>query len=229
MNLGKEVVFQKLGGLNVPLQPWPQSFYVSAVHLYGKDEYELRPLTITGLVKGVGKNFICMNFWRLQFLLWRGGFLCTKIGHKPSWRDFRWDFRNTLRVREEVENTTRIMGLLAPYAVSDGNTVVLYCIPLSNDSTSYYTTHEDMEPEDGRLTILQVRNMFISRVFYWGEVYSNRYGWFDNVDFIPCRNSKNLNENMRALIVLLEGIREIFPSWREWWANRESASRKKPQ
>lgn len=64
----KSVMFKNCGGVNVPLQPWPQVFYASR-ELFDIKAFELRPLTLAGLVKGVGKNLVTMNFWRLCYLL----------------------------------------------------------------------------------------------------------------------------------------------------------------
>jgi hypothetical protein len=47
-----------------------------------------RPLTVTGLVKGVGRNFVCMNYWRFLRLLLIFGFLPTDEGAMMSWRTF---------------------------------------------------------------------------------------------------------------------------------------------
>lgn len=87
----KSVMFKNCGGVHVPLQPWPQFFYVSR-ELFDIKALELRPLTLTGLVKGVGKNLVTMNFWRLCYLLHRAGFLRTPEGQMFSIHDWTWKF-----------------------------------------------------------------------------------------------------------------------------------------
>lgn len=71
------VEFKKVQGRDVPCQPWPQSFYVSRM-LIAYDSVEVRPLTITGLIKGISKNLITMSYWRLMRLIWKCGFFNTK-------------------------------------------------------------------------------------------------------------------------------------------------------
>ena len=97
----QQVVFKNVQGINVPCQPWPQTFYVSRL-LYEIDAIEVRPLTVTGLVKGLGKNFITMNWWRALSILRRAGLLDTPEGARLSLHDWRWDFwrvRRMLRSR----------------------------------------------------------------------------------------------------------------------------------
>jgi len=90
----KEVVFKGVHGMYVPCRPWPQAFYVSRF-LCETNAIEVRPLTLTGLAKGVAKNFVTMNWWRLLFLLRKAGFLDTTEGCQLSLRDWRWDFWRT--------------------------------------------------------------------------------------------------------------------------------------
>ena len=66
-----QVTFRNLGGKHIPLQPWPQVFYVSRRVLEVADHIEVRPLTVTGLLKGIVCNFVTMNWWRLAGLLRR--------------------------------------------------------------------------------------------------------------------------------------------------------------
>jgi len=83
----KRLEFTTMRGVNVPAQPWPQVFYVSR-QLLTFDAIEVRPLTVSGLVKGVGRNFITMNYWRLLRALYLLGFLPTEELAKFSWRTF---------------------------------------------------------------------------------------------------------------------------------------------
>ena len=87
----KEVRFVQLNGCHVPLQPWPQCFFISR-ELLEMDAVEVRPLTLTGLMKGVAKNFVTMNFWRMCWYLRKAGFLTTPIGSQFSIRDWQWRF-----------------------------------------------------------------------------------------------------------------------------------------
>lgn len=96
----KEVIFKNLGGRNVPVLPWPQKFYISGVALYGRDVYELRPLTATGIIKGIAMNFLTMNIWRMYRLFYRAGFLDTPESGIISFRDWRWIFWRTLKKRK---------------------------------------------------------------------------------------------------------------------------------
>lgn len=89
----KEVVFKRLGGRNIPLQPWPQRFFVSInAVISGPDYLEVRPLTLTGLVKGVAANFITMNWWRLLRMLRFAGFFNTPEGEVVGWRHLTLKF-----------------------------------------------------------------------------------------------------------------------------------------
>ena len=86
------VTFKDTGGVHVPLHPWPQYFYVSHV-LLAQPVAVLRPLTFTGLLKGVGRNVISMSYWRFMYLLYRAGFLDTEEYAQFSFsHDFRLDF-----------------------------------------------------------------------------------------------------------------------------------------
>lgn len=81
----REVRFKNIGGNAVPLQPWPQKFYVSR-ELFERDAFEIRPLTFAGLLKGVATNFVAMSYWRFCRLLWRAGFLRPPEGERFSFR-----------------------------------------------------------------------------------------------------------------------------------------------
>lgn len=86
----------------VPVKPWPQVFYVAS-YLMNKPLMEIRPLTLTGLLKGLGKNFITMNWRRLMRLLFKAGFLTTKEGAMMRWHDFTLRFWVTRQQRRERE------------------------------------------------------------------------------------------------------------------------------
>lgn len=97
----EELVFTLVEGRAVPCQPWPQLFYVSRRSLQ-TDEIELRPLTVTGLLKGIGRNFVTMNFWRLCYVLRGLGFLKTEDACRYHWRDLTlrfWRYQNARRFR----------------------------------------------------------------------------------------------------------------------------------
>lgn len=91
----KEVRFKRMNGRNVPLQPWPQVFHVSKCFQGALDVIEIRPLTVTGIIKGISKNFVSMNLWRVMRLLWWAGFLDTSEGEPASLKHWRWDFWRT--------------------------------------------------------------------------------------------------------------------------------------
>lgn len=86
-----EVVFKAVRGFAVPCQPWPQKFIVTRTLLH-VDAVEVRPLTLTGFVKGVSRNFLTMNWWRLLWLLRCLGFLSTKEACMFQWRDLTFRF-----------------------------------------------------------------------------------------------------------------------------------------
>ena len=75
-------------------RPWPQRFIVSR-HMLMYDAVELRPLTITGIVKGLATNLVTINYWRILRVLRRVGFLTTIPGMELSLRDWRWAFWRT--------------------------------------------------------------------------------------------------------------------------------------
>lgn len=91
------VEFTTVEGMWVPKHPWPQTFYVSRV-LYERDQFEVRPLTLTGFAKGVGKNLVTMNYWRFLVTLRILGFLTTPEACVLSWRDFTWRFWGSHRM-----------------------------------------------------------------------------------------------------------------------------------
>jgi hypothetical protein len=85
----KQITFTSVEGHIVPSQPWPQAFYTSGQMWHAEiDAFEVRPLTVTGIVKGIGRNFITMNYWRILRLLLILGFLPTKEGARMSWSTF---------------------------------------------------------------------------------------------------------------------------------------------
>ena len=102
-----QVTFRNLGGRHVPIQPWPQVFYVAKV-LLRTPLVELRPLTMAGLLKGVGPNFLTMSYWRFVNALWKAGFLTTPDGARLSvrghWRWTPWKIRAE-RMRKKNEHT----------------------------------------------------------------------------------------------------------------------------
>lgn len=95
--LNHTVEFKNVGGINIPTKPWPQMFYVSR-ELFDMLTFEIRPLTVMGLIKGVGKNFVTMNYWRMTYLFSKCGFLDVPEGEIMRWKYWRWNF---LAVREK--------------------------------------------------------------------------------------------------------------------------------
>lgn len=97
-----EVSFKHLGPSGVvPMQPWPQKFVVSR-SLLVSDAVEVRPLTIAGLAKGIGRNFVTINFWRLCWLLRGLGLLKTEEACLYRWRDLTlcfWRYQQIRRFR----------------------------------------------------------------------------------------------------------------------------------
>jgi len=87
----KSVTFKMVYGRAIPMRPWPQVFYVSRKFLE-YDAIEVRPLTLTGLIRGIGKNFIAMNYWRFMYVLRGFGFLSTKEYERLSWSHFTIKF-----------------------------------------------------------------------------------------------------------------------------------------
>lgn len=86
------VTFNRVGPNHiVPMQPWPQTFYVSR-SLMQMDAVEIRPLTVTGLVKGLGRNLVTINWWRLCWLLRGLGLLSTGEGACYRWSDLTFRF-----------------------------------------------------------------------------------------------------------------------------------------
>ncbi len=95
----QQLIFKEdMSGVVIPLQPWPQKFYVRRALAPMDLLWEVRPLTFTGLFKGVMLNFITMSYWRFMYLLRKIGFLSTAEGGILSWKDSRFDF---WRVRKE--------------------------------------------------------------------------------------------------------------------------------
>lgn len=93
------VQFKNIGANHVvPMQPWPQVFVVTRTMLR-TDAVEVRPLTITSLALGIGKNLVSMNFWRLCWILRGLGFLKTEEACVYHWRDFTLAFWRYQQVR----------------------------------------------------------------------------------------------------------------------------------
>ena len=98
----ESVTFRNVEGRNVPVHPWPQVFYVTKAMWQTCDFMELRPLTLCGLLKGVARNFVTMNWWRLHRLLWWCGLLTTREGELFDLRkQWTWRFWRELRGRRE--------------------------------------------------------------------------------------------------------------------------------
>ena len=97
----REVWFEHVAGREVPCQPWPQSFWISSF-CGNQDMIELRPLTLGGLLRGLGKNFITMNYWHFMRLLWVMGFLNTEEAEIFSWSQWNWHPLRT-RARRKTE------------------------------------------------------------------------------------------------------------------------------
>ena len=89
-----------MGGVTVPLKPWPQKFYISRTML-NMGQVEVRPLTFTGLVKGVMTNFITMSYWRFMYLLFLIGFLDVGAEDLLSWKRWKWNFWKVRKRRKE--------------------------------------------------------------------------------------------------------------------------------
>lgn len=91
----QSITFENVKGMWVPSSPWPQELYISGTMWHANiDAYVVRPLTVTGLIKGVGRNFITMNYWRFLITLRILGLLNTPEIEILRWRHF------TLHVRK---------------------------------------------------------------------------------------------------------------------------------
>jgi len=85
---------------DIPCQPWPQKFYISRF-LADDNTYEIRPLTFTGIVKGMFMNFITMSYWRFMYLLFLIGFLDVGAAECLCWKHWRWNFFKVRKRRKE--------------------------------------------------------------------------------------------------------------------------------
>jgi len=94
-----QLTFKSVEGRAVPCQPWPQKFLVSRQFL-DQDTVELRPFTLTGMIKAISTNFVSMSYWRFMYFLFKCGFLETQEGCYLSWHDWRWNFYSTLKRRK---------------------------------------------------------------------------------------------------------------------------------
>ena len=103
----KKVVVFRAGGRHVPMQPWPQIFYVSSQFL-DSDMCAVRPLTFTGIVKGIFMNFITMNLHRLRKLSYIIGFYDAEIDNSDSSWTLR--FYKTLRKRKSKVRVHKAYG-----------------------------------------------------------------------------------------------------------------------
>ena len=73
---------------------YPQVIYYSGklLHRLEEDAIEIRPMTVTGLIKGIGRNFVVMRYWRFIVLLRILGLLNTPEQERLSWRHFTLRF-----------------------------------------------------------------------------------------------------------------------------------------
>jgi hypothetical protein len=97
------IEFHHLDGRNIPLQPWPQKFWVSAYAV--EDCAEIRPVTFAAIAKAVAQNFVSMSWWRFRWAFFRLGFLDCPEGAQLSFRrHWRWDFWKVRAARLEVSD-----------------------------------------------------------------------------------------------------------------------------
>lgn len=82
----------------MPCQPWPQTFFASR-YLINNDVIELRPLTATGIIRAVARNFITMSYHRALYLLFKAGFLDAPEGSALSMGYFRLKFWKARKYR----------------------------------------------------------------------------------------------------------------------------------
>lgn len=93
------------GGLQeMQLRDYPQvSFYTGSMFWKADlDGVTVRPLTFTGIVRGLGANFVRMNYWRFMRQLRILGFLNTGELERMSWRHFNvtpWRYQMWWRLR----------------------------------------------------------------------------------------------------------------------------------
>ena len=93
------VEFRHLHGRNIPLQPWPQKFWISAQAI-DSPSIEVRPVTLTAIAKAVAQNFVSMSWWRVRWGFFRLGFLDCPEGSQLCFRQhWRWDFWNVRATR----------------------------------------------------------------------------------------------------------------------------------
>ena len=100
----KQATFTNVQGMWVPTQPWPQVFYVSR-ELMATDTLVLRPLTISSLLRGIGRNLISINYWRLMVVLYWLGFLEVQEHERLHWGGFNLHPIRTRRERSWGWNT----------------------------------------------------------------------------------------------------------------------------
>ena len=94
------VEFRHLDGRNIPLQPWPQKFWISAQAIIDSPSIEVRPVTLTAIFKAISQNFVSMSWFRFRWAFFRLGFLDCPEGAQLSFRrHWRWDFWNVRAAR----------------------------------------------------------------------------------------------------------------------------------
>lgn len=93
----KTFELKNLDGRVVPNQPFPPVFFISD-ELFDIAAYKIRPLTFSNFIRSIARNFISMNYWRLMNLLWKLGFLNTKLAEQLSFSHWNW---HPLRTRKE--------------------------------------------------------------------------------------------------------------------------------
>ena len=99
---GDIVIFYDEGGRYHPTSPWPQVFYVSD-YVFDHNFIEVRPLTITSLVKGLFSNAITMNWFRILSLFYWIGFISFRSGRKMSFSNWTWHPIDELKRRKRED------------------------------------------------------------------------------------------------------------------------------
>jgi hypothetical protein len=82
----------------LPFEDYPQVVYYTGSWMWKRetDVFAARPLTLTGLLKGVGRNFIVMRYWRFMVFLRILGLLSTPELGRLSWGHLTyrvWDYQ----------------------------------------------------------------------------------------------------------------------------------------
>ena len=86
--------------------PLSRSWFALTWHVSGEsllsDSIDIRPLTLTGFIRAIARNFWILNYWRALRSLYEIGFLDVKQDEELTLKKWSWHPIRTRRARMPV-------------------------------------------------------------------------------------------------------------------------------